>query len=80
MLVDYTDAQVKVSTLDIYALPDRYDALGLSRNVRIAVVMPHDLEDSALFDFYEDVTNNRGFNTKLFKSARDAQLWLDSSI
>ena len=78
MLVDYTDAQVNVSTLDIYAIPDRYDALGLSRQVRIAVVMPRDLDDSALFEFYADVTHNRGFNTRLFRSPEDALRWLSA--
>ena len=79
MLVDYTDAQVQVSTMDIYTIPDRYDALGLPRSVRIAVVMPRDLEDKALFDFYADVTHNRGFMTKLFRSAKEARLWLGAT-
>lgn len=79
MLVDYRDAQVNISTLDIYAIPDRYDALGLSRRVRIAVVMPRGIENSELFDFYADVTHNRGFSTKLFRSPEDAMLWLRSA-
>lgn len=79
MLVDYRDAQIGVSTMDVYALPDRYDALGLSRKVRIAVVLPRDLENQELFDFYEDVTHNRGFNTRLFRSAGEAQRWLESA-
>src|SRR5579872_2001058 len=73
MLVDYRDAQLGVSTMDVYALPDRYDALGLSRHVRIAVVLPQGLENSELFDFYEDVTHNRGFMTRLFRSPEEAQ-------
>lgn len=79
MLVDYRDAQIDVSTMDVYALPDRYDALGLSRKVRIAVVLPRDLENQELFDFYEDVTHNRGFLTRLFRSAEEAQRWLEST-
>ena len=79
MLVDYLDAQVNVSTLDVYALPDRYEALGLSRNVRIAVVIPRGLDDAKLFEFYTDVTHNRGFNTRLFKSTEEAQRWLDAA-
>jgi hypothetical protein len=77
MLVDYRDAQIEVSTMDVYALPDRYDTLGLSRKVRIAVVLPRDLENSELFDFYEDVTHNRGFMTRLFRSPDEAQRWLE---
>lgn len=79
MLVDYRDAQVNVSTLDVYALPERYEALGLSRNVRIAVILPRGLDDTELFEFYTDVTHNRGFMTRLFESVEAAQRWLDSA-
>ena|SRR5579859_3074141 len=79
LLVDYSDARISVSTMDVYAIPDRYDALGLSRSVRIAVVLPRELKDTALFDFYADVTHNRGFMTRLFRSPDDAQRWLDST-
>lgn len=78
MLVDYRDAQLDVSTMDVYGLPDRYDTLGLSRKVRIAVVLPRGLENTELFDFYEDVTHNRGFMTRLFRSPEEAQRWLEA--
>jgi hypothetical protein len=79
MLVDYRDAQVQVSTLDVYALPERYEALGLSRSVRIAVVLPRGLDDTELFEFYTDVTHNRGYMTRLFESVEDAQRWLETT-
>jgi hypothetical protein len=76
LLLDCHDAHFNVPTIAVYQLPELYDAKGLSRQVRAAVVKPHDGYHVELFEFYEDVCRNRGYFAMLFGDAAEARQWL----
>jgi hypothetical protein len=77
---DYREATVKLTTLEIYDLPNilsstlspsEIPAYALKR----ALVVAKDLED---YRFFEAVTFNRGQNTKIFQDVAEAKKWLSS--
>ena len=77
-LSDYRDVTLKLSTLDIYSIPqilsDKLASMGLPANkVKRAVVIAKDIRD---FEFFETVTINRGQNIKLFQDIDEAKKWL----
>ncbi|HEY3860213.1 MAG TPA: hypothetical protein VGM47_11475 [Gammaproteobacteria bacterium] len=76
LLLDCHDAHFNVPTVAVYQLPELYDAKGLSRQVRAAVVRPHDGYHGEIFEFYEDVCRNRGYFVTLFDDADSAREWL----
>lgn len=76
VLIDYSAAQVEVPLSSIYQLPDIYDKSGVSRQTKVAVVMPKDKYKIEAFEFYEDICLNRGYRVKLFESTAAAQEWL----
>ena len=76
LILNCHDAHFNVPTVAVYQLPELYDAKGLSRQVRAAVVRPHDGYHVELFEFYEDVCRNRGYFVKLLNDAASARDWL----
>ena|SRR5690242_9685600 len=78
LVLDCHDAHFDAPTVAVYQLPELYDAKGVSRQVRAAVVKPHDGYHLELFEFYEDVCRNRGYFVKLFDDAAAARAWLAS--
>ena len=78
LVLDCHDAHFDAPTLAVYQLPELYDAKGLSRQVRAAVVKPHDGYHLEIFEFYEDVCRNRGYFVQLFDDAASARSWLHS--
>ena len=78
LLLDCHAAHFNVPTVAVYQLPELYDAKGLSRQVRAAVVKPQDGYHLEIFEFYEDVCRNRGYFVMLFDDAVSARAWLRS--
>ena len=78
LVLNCYDAHFNVPTVNVYQLPELYDAKGLSRQVRAAVVRPHDGYHVEIFEFYEDVCRNRGYFVQLFDDADSAYEWLRS--
>lgn len=76
LLLDCHDAHFDVPTVSVYQLPELYDQMGVSRQVRCAVVLPKDGYKKELFDFYEDVCRNRGYFVQLFPERSAALAWL----
>jgi hypothetical protein len=76
LLLDCHQAHFNVPTVAVYQLPELYDAKGLSRQVRAAVVKPQDGYHLEIFEFYEDVCRNRGYFVMLFDDAGSARQWL----
>lgn len=76
ILLNCHDAHFNVPTVAVYQLPELYDAKGLSRKVRAAVVTPQDGYHLEIFEFYEDVCRNRGYFVQLFGEADAAREWL----
>ena len=78
LILDCHDAHFNVPTVAVYQLPELYHAKGLSRQVRAAVVKPHDGYHVELFEFYEDVCRNRGYFVMLFDDVVSARAWLNT--
>ena len=77
-LSDYRDAELDLTTSDIYNLPkilsDITTLEGLPATIfRRAIVVKRDLED---FRFFETVTRNSMQNVKLFHDIDKAKKWL----
>ena len=76
LLLDCYDAHFDVPTVAVYQLPEVYDQMGVSRQVRAAVVLPKDGYKKEIFEFYEEVCRNRGYFVQLFPDAASALAWL----
>jgi len=78
LLCDLQAANVKLSTLEIYQLPnvvlDKSASLGFhAHKLKRALVATHNVRD---YDFFETVTVNRGQNAKVFRDVDEARKWL----
>ena len=77
-LSDYSDATMKLSTLDIYNLPqilsEVFAASEISAHkMKRALVVAKDLKD---YHFFETVTSNSGQSAKIFQNVAEAKEWL----
>ncbi|MBD3179167.1 MAG: hypothetical protein GF417_05960 [Candidatus Latescibacteria bacterium] len=75
-LSDFSDATLELSALDIYNIPDQWEAAGAERKNRVAVVTPQDSVNFEDSKFYENVTTNRGWNVRVFEDRESAIEWL----
>ena len=78
-LSDYSEATVKLSTIDIYELPKFLvhiaESVGVNAYKFKRAMIPS--KDAESFQFYETVTTNRGqLNIRLFQSVEAAREWL----
>ncbi len=77
-LSDYTEAKLKLSTLEIYDLPNiLLETLAPSEisasTLKRALVVAKDLDD---YHFFETITINRGQSTRIFQDVAEAKKWL----
>ncbi|HMY68446.1 MAG TPA: hypothetical protein PL163_17495, partial [Leptospiraceae bacterium] len=75
---DYRDASVKLSTLEIYELPQMIAKIAASfgtdaRRIRRALIVSKESED---YHFYETVSANNSQKEKLFLDPEEARHWL----
>ena len=75
-LVDYRDANMKMSFLDLFNRPQFYAEVGLSHAARIALIFGEDYPEAG---FIELVTGNRGYQVEVFSSQEAAIAWLTST-
>ena len=75
-LSDHSRSDVNFSIADVYELPALYEAEGLERSARIAVISPQSKAGAQLAQFHETVSVNRGWSTQLFDERQDALDWL----
>ena len=78
-LIDTSELDSVESLLDLYLLPDRYEAGGLSHKVHIALVMPKTSDARTAALFYDAVCNNRFWEVKLFENRDESVAWLTSA-
>lgn len=78
VMVDCSTARAEMPIMDVYKLPERYVAEDISRMIRIAMILPKDGYKRELYEFYEDVCRNRGFQVQLFGDGEAAWEWLRS--
>ena len=75
-LVDFSLAMLQMPIVDIFKLPDWFDARKLPRGTRIAVVLPGDPANMYKYLFFDDVSTNRGYQVRLFWESTSALRWL----
>ena len=71
-------ADLDVGVLDVFGLPECHDRAGMPRNVRIALLLPRARQPAGLYQFYETVSRNKGYQCRLFGSRQPAEQWLES--
>jgi hypothetical protein len=79
VLMDYRDATLEVSILDIYELPNILKKLGYSPGIQIAVVYSEASEKKESFLFYENVLRNAGFVHRVFTDLLESLAWLKNN-
>lgn len=75
-LLDYSQTHVTAQLADIFELPAYYNKRGVPHNIRIAVVFPANYLQYEKYEFYEDVSLNRGYRSRIFDNADHAWDWL----
>lgn len=75
-LADCTQMIMGHSIVDLYYLIDLYEKLGLSRNMKEAILLPSPHASSEEVKFYETACYNKGYHVKIFEAREDALLWL----
>jgi hypothetical protein len=80
-LSDYRQVRLKLSTIEIFKVPQLMQAEFASLNLRVnrlirAVVAAEDLKD---YLFYETAAINRGQHLKVFTNIDEAKKWLSES-
>lgn len=75
-LVDYSKVTLEMPIIEIYKLPDLFDAHELPRSTRIAIVLPADPKNMHKYTFFDDVANNRGYLVRLYWEPSQAMAWL----
>ena len=63
-----------LSTMEIFDLPKIYDSLGISRAVKMALVVTPIMKTK--LRFYETVCRNNGYSVMLFTDRESALQWL----
>jgi hypothetical protein len=76
-LVDLVEADLSVSLMAIYDLPNhQYSELHVDRNSRIAVVRPRSERALEVAHFYETACLNSGWQAHVFATRQEALDWL----
>lgn len=73
LLNDLREADVDLSTVDVFHLPGVPEAAGLGHSWKRAVVADEQLEDLRL---YKTVAQNRGYRVRTFGDVDEAMEWL----
>ncbi len=75
---EWIDATPKLSTMEIFVIPDEWEAAGIDRKSVLAIVIPKggSLWEDAVF--YEDTCRNRGWQVRLFSERNSAIEWLET--
>ena len=75
-LSDISGAHSELSVMDIYALPDQWEAAQSNRSNKLAVVVSGESLNPGDLQFYENVCKNRGWNVRVFEVRQAAVEWL----
>ena len=75
-LVDYSAVNLEMPIADISRIPDMFEAHGLPRMAKIAVVLPPDPATMGKYTYFDDVATSRGYRVGLFWEPTQALAWL----
>jgi len=74
--VDCSGVATNASLAGVYRLPDYATELGAPWNIRVAVVTPKTRLRIEVFQFFELVCRNAGYDVRLFDDRPSAEEWL----
>ena len=74
-IIDYSGAVLEMPIMEIYKMPDMFEALALPKQTRMAVLLPSDPVNMHKYTFFDDTATNRGYQVKLFWEASHALDW-----
>jgi len=78
-LTDTRELDNSTTPIDAYELVKMYQKLGIGEGWKEAILLPELPDSAALMVFYETVSQNRGFDVKVFTNRDDAVAWLTSN-
>ena len=76
VLLDFSAAVAQVTITEMFKLPETYTEMRAPRLAHLAMVIPANRYRMDVYQFYEDLSVNRGYFVKLFKSTAAARAWL----
>ena len=79
VLIDTSNLKSVESLTELYDLPRQYDEGGVSRAIRIALVMPETSAARDAGNFYDNVCHNNGWEVRPFERLHEANEWLMAS-
>ena len=79
ILIDDSQVDETIETLDIYELPKFYEELNISRKIKVAVILPDNPKAREDVMFFETVCRNRGWNIFTFSTRKEAIEWLTTA-
>lgn len=74
-----TDAQLRVKTLELLSLHEYYESIGISKEMRNAIVVPQNdkiIEDVTIHEIAASLEN---WHIKIFTDTQQAEAWLMQS-
>jgi hypothetical protein len=66
------------SATDLYFLISLFESVGIDREAKEALILPHLQSTVKEVEFYETACINRGYSVKIFRNAEEALVWLKS--
>lgn len=75
-LSDFLDAESVQSTLDLHSTPSEWEATGVSRASKLALIVPKGGKGWEDARFYETTCRNRGWQVAVFSQRQEAMDWL----
>jgi len=75
-LSDFQEVHSEISIQRLYQLPKIYEEMGIPRNVRLAMLLPLTKHRMIDYQFYENTSQNAGYNIRMFESSDEAWQWL----
>ena len=73
---EWIDATSDLSTMDIFVIPDEWEAAGIDRRSVLALVVERDTPYREDAVFYENACRNRGWRVRVFFDRNEAIDWL----
>ena len=74
--INYSGAILEMPLIEIYRMPELFEAQGLPRATKMAITLPSDSENMHKYTFFDDVATNRGYIVRLFWEQGQAMKWL----
>lgn len=75
-LADSTQVAGGTTTIELLDFPDMYERIGVSKTIKLAIVIPENSIAQKNIKFLETVCLNRGWQVRIFEKNDEAVGWL----